>query len=549
MIGELLAQQRVLRRRRRKDGHLPARLRAAVIAAASVRACPHTSRAVAPARRARSTAVETPPDPAGTSARSATASGFDPNAFASAAFALASVTGVVRDDRDPEALRHEILGKPERDAAVGRRDAKDVRPRLGIDQARASLVRDRQGDVRITGEHPRRIHAGALVDDRHGVVADRVADVRHGALRRERVVSPRDPEVERPVVGHDPARRTNLLRRELGAARDRLADVGRARERRVHDDGQGSVLVARPTAPGREHDQGAHQGDGSTHAVTLDVVVRDRHRAAEVRGTDAWVVRDVGGRAVRKNRPPIEHDDRVGDIVDEPKVVLDDEHRRARPPAGDRSDAPRCATSCAPAPAAGSSRRRTTRSRGQRRGDRHELALRSRELVAPPLRCLAESHRVEREECVRARAAPACARGRRRKEGASARADRSAAAPTATASSAVMPVNAGGRCNVLTIPSLARPRAGSASSTRSARRTRPSSATRPPDRSLRAVDFPEPFGPMSAVIRPGSRSRSRPASATCSPNRLTSPCASSRSPARACPVRPVPPERPAENEL
>src|SRR4029453_15190880 len=43
---------------------------------------------------------------------------------------------------------------------------------------------------------------------------------------------------------------------------------------------------------------------------------------------------------------------------------------------------------------------------------------------------------------------------------------------------------------------------------------------------LTNVVLPAPFGPSSAVTRPDSATRSRPASASTSPNRLTRPCAS-----------------------
>ena len=98
------------------------------------------------------------------------------------------------DERELQALRDRVLGEPERDPAIGRRDAEDVRPPLEIDEAAPAVVRDADRDARARSPtSQRRVDAGAVVDDRDGAVGDRAPHVRSApcaATARCRTASP-----------------------------------------------------------------------------------------------------------------------------------------------------------------------------------------------------------------------------------------------------------------------------------------------------------------------------------------------------------------------
>ena len=67
---------------------------------------------------------------------------------------LLAVRRVVVDEGQLQALRDRVFGEPERDAAIRRRDAVDVRPLLEIDEAPAAVVRDADRDVRVVRDLP-----------------------------------------------------------------------------------------------------------------------------------------------------------------------------------------------------------------------------------------------------------------------------------------------------------------------------------------------------------------------------------------------------------
>jgi hypothetical protein len=180
--------------------------------------------------------------------------------------ALVAVAGVVGQQRDAVTLGDHVFGEPEADPAVGRRDAEDVRPLVGIDEPDAALVRDRDRNVRVARDPPGRVDARPLVDDRDGALRDSPSDVPDGAARREGVVHPAHLEAVASVLRLD---HPDPARAELDSPRDGLADVRAAREGRVDRDRQGAdrVVVA-PAAPGeqRQTDEekeclGAAQGD------------------------------------------------------------------------------------------------------------------------------------------------------------------------------------------------------------------------------------------------------------------------------------------------
>ncbi len=152
--------------------------------------------------------------------------------------ALLPVRGVVRDQRDLQLLRDQVLGEAEGHAVVGRRDAKDVRPLGRVDEALAALVGDCERDVLVARDLPGGVDAGAFVDDRDRAVGDRLADVADRGARGEARVVALDPEAVLDAVDLDAGLRSG----ELGAVGDRLPDVRRPRERRVDRDRHGLGL-------------------------------------------------------------------------------------------------------------------------------------------------------------------------------------------------------------------------------------------------------------------------------------------------------------------
>ena len=488
-------------------------LRAAVSTAAIVGACAHTSSAVAPARRARSTCGATstrsrgqpdprarrPPDSSRTPSRAPPAPS-------------PSVAGVVGEERDLQALRDRGTRRAgTRCRGRSARSRKTFGRASRVDEARRRPgTRSPIGRPASRGDAPRRVDAGALVDDRDArrsrIASRTFCD---GALRRERVVRPHDPEVERPVVGHDPARSfADLLRRELGAARDRLADVRRARERRVDDDRQRlgarrsshrTRTRARPGAP--------TTATTPRTRMTLDALsssatgaARPRY-AARTRGSRrprrASLARaSTPGRARRRCR---RRRGRAGGCARRQGASSPS----ARRPSKDVSEARDLLRACA--------RSRLVEEENERGRVASAAAIATSWRSAPESSshgrsaAIAESRprRARRAASARAAAPARACRGVAKKARAGARRDgrrlhrrRPRRAPSCR--------ERGWSLSVRTIPSLTRSRAGSASSTRSPRRTRPSSGDEAARRaSLRAVDFPEPFGPTSAMILPG----------------------------------------------
>ena len=114
------------------------------------------------------------------------------------------------DDRELEALRDQVLREPEGDPVVGRRDPEDVWARLRVDDSVAAFEDDADRDARASGDPPRRVDAGSLVDDRDRVVVDRAAHVRNGAGRRESAVERLDLQVVRASPTRIPVAFTSL---------------------------------------------------------------------------------------------------------------------------------------------------------------------------------------------------------------------------------------------------------------------------------------------------------------------------------------------------
>src|SRR5207249_3644549 len=120
---------------------------------------------------------------------------------------------------------------------------------------------------------------------------------------------------------------------------------------------------------------------------------------------------------------------------------------------------------------------------------------------------------------------PACPRRSSRRSSAR----RSGArAPTLTFSRTVMRAKGRVIWNVRARPRRQIACGGSPTMERSPKRTSPASGARNPERRLKTVVLPAPFGPMSPSISPGATVRSRPATARRPPKLRDNPRASSR---------------------
>ncbi len=110
------------------------------------------------------------------------------------------------DDRQLDVLRDQVLGQPECDPVVARRDPEDVRPCLRVDDSFATLEHDADRNAAARGDPPRCVDTRSLVDDRDGMVVDCPAHVRDGARGRERAVERLDPQVVRRIADPDALR-------------------------------------------------------------------------------------------------------------------------------------------------------------------------------------------------------------------------------------------------------------------------------------------------------------------------------------------------------
>jgi hypothetical protein len=150
--------------------------------------------------------------------------------------ALTPVGAVVREQRDLQLLGDQVLRVPEGDAMVRRRDAEDVQPRLGVDEARAAVVGDADRDAVVLGELPGRVDAGPVRDDRDRAGVERAPGVLDGLPRGEVVVVELDPHAVALVTDADAAAGVETRGRELHALADRLRDVRAAGDRHVDGD-------------------------------------------------------------------------------------------------------------------------------------------------------------------------------------------------------------------------------------------------------------------------------------------------------------------------
>ena len=383
-----------------------------------------------------------------------------------------------------EVLRDQVLGEPERDPVVGRRDPEDVRPALRVDDPLAAFEDDADRHARARRDAPRGVDAGAFVDDRDRVVVDRAPDVRDGAGGRERAVQRLDPQVVGRAADADAAARSP--RRPRGGRRSRSPGRGTG----VRENGaltatwsvwrgcrvacRRSRRAATTTRRTREqrHATSAAAEVGRSHAlVGGDLVRRARRRSRGRRRA-----RRPGRRAGARPR----------------EVVLDDHERRGPRLAATASSVDeRARLAPRDAPAVGSSTSRTG-APGRIRRRQHQHALLARRELGPPASSAGQPERGEHRARPRATNAASSARacgvaksvrkkpprrrrprradehvlerGQRREDrGRLQRADDAAAAPSIVpASGAIAPA--------------------------SRRRT---------------VVLPEPFGPTSAVIEPG----------------------------------------------
>jgi hypothetical protein len=158
-----------------------------------------------------------------------------------------AVVGIVVQQRNVELLWEQVLGEPERDPVVGRRDAKHVRPRRRVDDLAAALEHDADRDAPASGDAPGGIDTCSLVDDRDGVVVDGAAHVRHRLGGRETAVGGADRQGVAPPADRD-ARGVDLTCREPRSVLDRPPEVGGARERSVHHDEERRRVYARRAA-------------------------------------------------------------------------------------------------------------------------------------------------------------------------------------------------------------------------------------------------------------------------------------------------------------
>ena len=233
-----------------KNGTCQPAERAAVIAAAIVGGRPQTRTAVAPARRARSSCGPRSSASAGTVSVECDRRSVLRERRAKRDSAGRAVVRVVGDDRDLEMLRDQVLGQPERDAVVARRDPEHIPPRLRVDDPFAALEDDADRHACVSRDPPGRIDAGALVDDRDRVLGDRAPDVRDGAGGGERAVECLDLQVVRHSADAD-ALRVDLASGEPRAVLDRPAEIRGARERRVDGDRERAPRRRRAAAAAR----------------------------------------------------------------------------------------------------------------------------------------------------------------------------------------------------------------------------------------------------------------------------------------------------------
>ena len=150
MRRELLADERILRRGRRVDRHLPPgrargdhRLgdRRPAAPRRGARSRPRGARAGSAARgrsRSRGSGSGRRP-PRGSRER-----------VVERRAARAAVAGVVGQERDLQLLRDQVLGEAERNAVVRRGDPEDVRPLLRVDEALVAVVDDAIGTCALS---------------------------------------------------------------------------------------------------------------------------------------------------------------------------------------------------------------------------------------------------------------------------------------------------------------------------------------------------------------------------------------------------------------
>ena len=296
---------RILGRRRRVDRHVPARAaRGDHDLRDRRRLAPDEQRRRAGAPRAQHLRREVACRPPAPSASSRPTPGSRENASSSALAPCWPYVVSSWMQRELQALRDRVLGEPERDAAVGRRDPEDVRPLLEVDEADAAVVGDADRHVRVARDLPGGVDAGAVVDDRDRAVGDRAADVRERLARRERVVV----ALHLQLVA--PSRRRHAGRR---SSRSTASSTPRAivwpmyglRENGAStaiDQRLRPLLVAAAAAGEREHDASEAAAPARAHSAALP----------EVRGAHVRVAATSVGRARRDHgaRRPSRRPDR-----------------------------------------------------------------------------------------------------------------------------------------------------------------------------------------------------------------------------------------------